>query len=74
MAFASLVLAACVAVALAPWAGLGASFASVAYYPAPHGGWVTEWTESYDKARSMVAKMTLAEKANLTGGTGVFMG
>lgn len=45
-----------------------------AYYPAPYGGWVKDWQESYRKARKLVDSMTLAEKTNITGGSGVFMG
>ncbi|KFA62864.1 hypothetical protein S40285_02265 [Stachybotrys chlorohalonatus IBT 40285] len=44
------------------------------YYPAPYGGWVDDWRDSYDRARALVARMTLAEKTNITGGTGIFMG
>lgn len=44
------------------------------YYPAPYGGWVDSWAESYDKARALVDSMTLAEKTNITAGTGIFMG
>lgn len=45
-----------------------------AYYPAPYGGWEDEWSESYAHARRAVANMTLAEKTNITAGTGIFMG
>lgn len=45
-----------------------------AYYPAPYGGWVDEWSESYEKAKDLVDSMTLAEKTNITAGTGIFMG
>jgi beta-glucosidase len=45
-----------------------------AYYPAPYGGWVNDWADSYEKARELVDSMTLAEKTNITGGTGIFMG
>lgn len=45
-----------------------------AYYPAPYGGWVDDWTESYERARTLVDSMTLAEKTNITAGTGIFMG
>ena len=45
-----------------------------AYYPAPYGGWVDSWADSYDKAKALVDKMTLAEKTNITAGTGIFMG
>src|ERR1700754_460426 len=43
------------------------------WYPAPKGGWVSSWTNSYSKAQAVVANMTLAEKVNLTSGTGYFM-
>lgn len=45
-----------------------------AYYPAPFGGWLDSWADSYDKAKALVDRMTLAEKTNITGGTGIFMG
>lgn len=41
---------------------------------APHGGWVSDWSESYRKASLVVSNMSLAEKTNLTAGTGIFMG
>ncbi|KAK2608745.1 hypothetical protein QQS21_002734 [Conoideocrella luteorostrata] len=44
-----------------------------AYYPAPYGGWVSGWQESYGKARNFVNSMTLAEKTNITAGSGIFM-
>jgi hypothetical protein len=44
------------------------------YYPAPHGGWTSDWTESYRKASFIVSNLTLAEKTNITAGTGIFMG
>ncbi|RDW93778.1 beta-glucosidase [Aspergillus mulundensis] len=44
------------------------------YYPAPNGGWVSTWAEAYEKAHSVVSNLTLAEKVNLTTGTGIFMG
>lgn len=44
------------------------------YYPAPFGGWVGEWAKSYDKAKKLVGSMTLAEKTNITAGSGLFMG
>ncbi|EGE07819.1 glycosyl hydrolase [Trichophyton equinum CBS 127.97] len=44
------------------------------YYPTPKGGWVQEWQAAYAKAAVVVANMTLAEKVNLTTGTGIFMG
>lgn len=45
-----------------------------AYYPAPYGGWVDSWAESYDKAKALIDRMTLAEKTNITAGSGIFMG
>ncbi|KAB8235015.1 hypothetical protein ETB97_010687 [Aspergillus alliaceus] len=44
------------------------------YYPAPPGGWLSDWSDAYEKAHNVVSKMTLAEKVNLTTGTGIFMG
>ncbi|KAI9376199.1 putative beta-glucosidase F [Aspergillus egyptiacus] len=44
------------------------------YYPAPKGGWVSSWTDAYQKAHSVVSNLTLAEKVNITTGTGIFMG
>ncbi|KAK4076063.1 CAZyme family GH3 [Trichoderma harzianum] len=44
------------------------------YYPAPYGGWVDEWRQSYAKAKALVDSMTLAEKTNITAGTGIYMG
>ncbi|KAI9729159.1 MAG: hypothetical protein M1834_007066 [Cirrosporium novae-zelandiae] len=44
------------------------------YYPAPPGGWVREWKDAYVKAAAIVSQMTLAEKVNLTTGTGIYMG
>ncbi|KAM0546221.1 hypothetical protein ACHAPJ_011007 [Fusarium lateritium] len=43
------------------------------YYPAPYGGWVEDWAESYAKAKKLVDSMTLAEKTNITAGTGIYM-
>ncbi|KAA8614599.1 BglX Beta-glucosidase-related glycosidase [Pyrenophora tritici-repentis] len=51
-----------------------AGFVAPPYYPAPHGGWTADWSESYRKASMLVSNMTLAEKTNLTAGTGIFMG
>jgi hypothetical protein len=45
-----------------------------AYYPAPFGGWTDGWAKSYEKAKALVDKMTLAEKTNITAGTGIYMG
>jgi beta-glucosidase len=51
-----------------------AGYVAAPYYPAPPGGWVSNWTASYSKAQAVVSNMTLAEKVNLTTGTGYFMG
>ena len=51
-----------------------AGYVAAPYYPAPYGGWVSNWTASYEKAAALVGQMTLAEKANLTAGTGIYMG
>lgn len=48
-------------------------FVAKPYYPTPPGGWVANWTDSYAKAQAIVGNMTLAEKVNLTTGTGYFM-
>ncbi|KKA26505.1 hypothetical protein TD95_004249 [Thielaviopsis punctulata] len=44
------------------------------WYPTPLGGTAATWAESYKKAQLMVANMTLAEKVNITTGTGWSMG
>jgi hypothetical protein len=49
-------------------------YVAAPYYPAPHGGWVSDWSESYRKAALIVSNLTLAEKTNITAGTGIFMG
>ncbi|KAI1912713.1 hypothetical protein LOZ12_002609 [Ophidiomyces ophidiicola] len=55
-------------------ADVPADFRSPPYYPTPRGGWVSTWAEAYAKAHAVVSKMTLAEKVNLTTGTGYLMG
>jgi hypothetical protein len=40
------------------------------YYPSPWGDGKGEWQEAYEKARGFVSQLTLAEKVNLTTGTG----
>ena len=52
---------------------LPAGYGSPPYYPTPQGGWVSSWTEAYAKAQRVVSNMTLAEKVNLTTGTGLYM-
>lgn len=51
-----------------------AGYVATPYYPAPKGGWVSNWTAAYAKAQTVVAQMTLAEKVNLTTGIGELMG
>lgn len=53
--------------------GVPAGYQSPPYYPTPKGGWLPEWAASYAKAQLVVRDMTLAEKVNLTTGTGLFM-
>ncbi|KAF3062794.1 putative beta-glucosidase F [Daldinia childiae] len=48
-------------------------FVAAPYYPTPYGGWADDWSESYEKAIKLVSQMTLAEKVNITAGTGLFM-
>ena len=60
--------------ALLPRDAVPAGYVAAPAYPAPHGGWVADWKESYDKAFALVSSMTLAEKTNITAGTGIFMG
>jgi len=38
------------------------------FYPSPTASGVGAWTEHVERARSLVARMTLAEKVSLTGG------
>ncbi|KAJ5105382.1 hypothetical protein NUU61_002729 [Penicillium alfredii] len=49
-------------------------YASPPYYPTPPGGWLSDWSDAYEKAQKVVSNMTLAEKVNMTSGTGFFMG
>ncbi|GAP87612.2 putative glycoside hydrolase family 3 protein [Rosellinia necatrix] len=51
-----------------------AGYASPPYYPAPYGGWDDGWSNAYAKAASMVSRMTVAEKVNITAGTGRCVG
>jgi beta-glucosidase len=51
-----------------------AGYVAAPYYPAPYGGWTADWAESYAKAKALVDSMTLAEKTNISAGTGLFMG
>jgi beta-glucosidase len=82
-----MVNSACVALAASvAWAGtvcgatvhrrdsVPAGYVAAPYYPSPLGGWTSDWTSAYEKAESLVSSMTLAEKTNITAGTGFFMG
>ena len=40
------------------------------YFPAPKGGWLADWADSYAKAAKLVDQMTLAEKVNITTAIG----
>ncbi|KAI0514369.1 beta-glucosidase-like protein [Xylaria bambusicola] len=51
-----------------------AGYASPPYYPAPYGGWDDDWGGAYEKAVAMVSSMTIAEKVNITAGTGRCVG
>jgi beta-glucosidase len=55
-------------------ADVPAPYVAAPYYPAPHTGWIPSWSDSVKKAKALVDTMTLAEKANITAGTGIFMG
>ncbi|KAL1894812.1 hypothetical protein Cpir12675_003507 [Ceratocystis pirilliformis] len=44
------------------------------WYPSPAGGTTSTWATSYQKAQKLVSQMTLAEKVNITTGTGWSMG
>ncbi|KAJ5437494.1 Glycoside hydrolase superfamily [Penicillium cf. griseofulvum] len=60
-----------------PWSSAGAAvgeFQTVPWYPTPLGGTSEQWKESYVKAQEIVREMTLAEKVNITTGTGWQMG
>lgn len=50
-----------------------AGYVAAPYYPTPNGGWISSWSASYAKAAAVVGNMTLAEKVNITSGTGYFM-
>ncbi|PKY03073.1 beta-glucosidase-related glycosidase [Aspergillus campestris IBT 28561] len=81
----ALSLSLALAASLAPWAQASPTTKhlevraddkaySPPYYPAPKGGWLSDWEDAYEKAHELVSQMTLAEKVNLTTGTGIFMG
>ncbi|KAI1391464.1 glycoside hydrolase family 3 protein [Hypoxylon trugodes] len=49
-------------------------YVAAPYYPTPYGGWSDDWSASYEKAIKLVSQMTVAEKVNITAGTGLYMG
>lgn len=57
-----------------PRDALPSGYVAAPYYPAPYTGWVADWADSVEKAKALVDTMTLAEKANITAGTGIYMG
>lgn len=59
---------------IAPRDDVPAGYVAAPYYPAPYGGWTSGWSDSYKRAKALVDRMTLAEKTNITSGTGIFMG
>lgn len=71
---AGLLTTAALAENVGPRASLPSGYAAAPYYPSPYTGWVADWSESVQKAKALVDTMTLAEKANITAGTGIFMG
>lgn len=66
--------AAAMAEGVEPRASLPSGYAAVPYYPTPYTGWIESWSDSVQKAKALVDTMTLAEKANITAGTGIYMG
>ncbi|CRK43225.1 hypothetical protein BN1723_005546 [Verticillium longisporum] len=48
-------------------------FVAKSVYPTPHGGWDRDWVDSYERAKAIVDQMTLAEKTNITSGSGWWM-
>lgn len=60
--------------ALQSRADLPAGYVAASYYPTPYGGWADDWADAYSRAADLVSQMTLAEKTNITSGTGFFMG
>ncbi|EXF81061.1 glycosyl hydrolase family 3 N terminal domain-containing protein [Colletotrichum fioriniae PJ7] len=67
-------ISSCDAAVISVRSDVPAGYVAAPYYPAPYGGWASDWTDSYRRAKAVVDKMTLAEKTNITSGTGIFMG
>jgi hypothetical protein len=60
--------------ALLPRDPVPPGYVAVSTYPTPHGGWDPDWVDSYARAKAIVDRMTLAEKTNITSGSGWWMG
>ncbi|TEA21993.1 putative beta-glucosidase F [Colletotrichum sidae] len=60
--------------AISPRSDVPPGYVAASYYPAPYGGWTADWADSYERAKALVDRMTLAEKTNITSGSGIFMG
>ncbi|ETS80670.1 beta-glucosidase F [Pestalotiopsis fici W106-1] len=60
--------------AILPRDDVPAGYVAAPYYPTPYGGWDDDWADAYTKAADLVSQMTLAEKTNISSGTGFFMG
>lgn len=71
---AGLFTAAVLGEGVGPRASLPSGYVAAPYYPSPYTGWVESWSDSVQKAKALVDTMTLAEKANITAGTGIYMG
>ncbi|KUI60783.1 putative beta-glucosidase F [Cytospora mali] len=71
---ASLFVVSSLGASIGPRAAVPDGYVAAPYYPAPYTGWVSSWSDSVQKAKALVDTMTLAEKANITAGTGIFMG
>ncbi|ORY71720.1 glycosyl hydrolase family 3 N terminal domain-containing protein [Pseudomassariella vexata] len=74
LALSSLLISPSSGAALEARDGVPAGYVAAPYYPTPHGGWADDWEGSYAKAVELVSQMTLAEKTNITAGSGFFMG
>jgi beta-glucosidase len=59
---------------ITPRAPVPSGYVAAPYYPTPYGGWAADWSDSYARAADLVSQMTLAEKVNITAGTGMYMG
>lgn len=71
---ASLFVTPSLGASIGPRAAVPDGYVAAPYYPAPYTGWISSWSDSVQKAKALVDTMTLAEKANITAGTGIYMG